>query len=80
MINMAPIVITAGLLNPLMASCQLKISNSRRTPRAPMAVTSRGRISLMKNTTIIRSTAVRINISKVILLSPKIDETYESIK
>ena len=70
-INMAPMVITAGLLNPLMASCQLRISNKSNIPMAPMAVTSMGRTSSMKNTTITRSTAMRINISKVIFIISK---------
>ena len=79
-IKIAPIVITAGLLNPLMDSCQLKISNKRRMPIAPMAVTSKGSTSSIKNITITRSTETRINISIVILLSPKIDEKGERIK
>jgi hypothetical protein len=79
-IKIAPIVITAGLLNPLMDSCQLKISNKRRMPIAPMAVTSMGSTSSTKNITITRSTEIRINISIVILLSPIIDEKGERIK
>jgi hypothetical protein len=63
---MAPMVITAGLLNPLMASCQLRTSNKSKMPIAPMAVTSMGSISMTKNTTIISNTEISIIPSIVI--------------
>ena len=68
MINIAPMVITAGLLNPLIDSCQERISNRSRTPIAPMAVTSMGNSSKIKNITIISRTMRSINISTVMFI------------
>ena len=65
-IKIAPIVITAGLLNPLMASCQVRTLNKSKTPIAPMAVTSMGSISMTKNTTITSNTEISIIPSIVI--------------
>ena len=72
MIKIAPIVITAGLLNPLIASCQLRTSNRSKTPIAPIAVTSIGSISITKKTTIASNTAISIIPSIVIIYSPKL--------
>ena len=47
-INIAPIVMTALLLNPEIASSILIILNKTNKPTAPKAVTSRGSISKLK--------------------------------
>lgn len=65
--KIAPMVITAGLLKPLIASCQLKTSNKRSNPTPPNAVTSNGKISKLKNITIIIITNNKTNKSIVIL-------------
>lgn len=57
---------TALLLNPLMASSGVKILNNRRIPVTPIAVTSRGKISLIKKITANTSTDSRIIKSTVI--------------
>ena len=72
-IKIEPIVITAGLLNPLMASSQLIILNKRSNPTAPKAVTSNGNISKIKNITITVITNNNIKILKVIFMFPVIN-------
>ena len=67
-INIAPMVMTAGLLNPLIASCQDIISKKRSTPTAPIATTSIGKVSMINNTTIANRTKIRIDIFNVTIL------------
>ena len=67
-IKIAPIVITALLLNPLIASIGDMILNNRRIPVTPIAVTSKGKISFIKKITASTNTDSSIIKSTVIII------------
>ena len=66
MIKIAPIVMTALLLNPLTASSGVRIPTIKSTPIAPKAVTSNGIHSRTNITVAMDKTASSIKISKEI--------------
>ena len=67
MIKIAPIVITALLLNPLTASSGVRILNKSKMPVTPIAVTSSGILSATNSITAINKTENNIKISKEII-------------
>ena len=77
---MAPIVITALLLNPLTASSGVIIPINNKNEVAPKATTSIGKISLAKNITEVRITKIKITDSKGIKMTHSIFYNSELIK
>ncbi len=65
---MAPMIITALLQNQLIATSGDRILNNRRIPVTPIAVTSKGKISIIKKITASTNTDSSIIKSTVIII------------